>query len=304
MISDIPFFISDNLKFYEKNNKYYLIIDTDYFGSTVRFGDFVMISNLLFIVKINLVKYFNYLTHDNFFYKFNNKGNIKLNNFNRLLGLFKNLYDNDVNINKQKYSIYNFNQVLPKGNLWFYKCYFDNSDYRLSNEYKMIEPNINVNNIKKNVVYILPVLNKTYNVERNWNIEMLKGIINNISKDIKIKIISIDNYKLSNTNENILKQLRSDIIFLKTVNWYDIINGISLTCKEFIGGDCGMMHFVSALSKPYSPDKITCYYNTRNCNEGVKGFYKYLKNHNSISGTVNFKPYALYETTNITINDF
>jgi len=300
----IPFIIPKDINFYLNKNKYYLIIDSDYFGKVIRFGDFVMLSNLLFIIKINLIEQYENLNIDNFYFYLNNKNNITLNNLNRLFKLFKNLYDHKVNINKTQYHIYNFNQILPKGNLWFYKCYLDNCNYKLSNKYKMILLDIIPEDINKNTVYILPVINKTYNIERNWNMPMLKNIIKIIDKRDNIKIISVDNYQLSETNERLLKQVRSDIIFLKNVNWYDIINGISLTCKEFIGGDCGMMHFVSALSEPYSPNKITCYYNTRNCKEGIKVFYKYLTNHDNISSAVDFKPLALYKTTNIIIKKF
>jgi hypothetical protein len=300
----MPFIIPTNIKFYVNDNKYYIIIDSDYFGEVVRFGDFVMMSSLLFIIKLNLIASYEKLTADNFYFYLNNKNNIKLNNVNRLFKLFKNLYDYKVRINKSQYKNYNFDQILPRGNLWFYKCYLNNCNYRLLNNYKMIVPEVSADDVDKNTVYILPVINKTYNIERNWNIDMISNIIKGVDNTYNIKIISLDNYRLNKTNERLLKKVRSDIIFLKKVNWYDIINGISLTCKEFIGGDCGMMHFVCALSKPYSPDKITCYYNTKDCKEGTKVFFKYLTHSDKISNEVNFKPLPLYENTKIGVKTF
>ena len=297
----MPFIIPENLKFYKYNNINYISIDSDYFGRVVRFGDFVMMSSSLFIIKLNIMKKYDYLNKDNFFFYIKNKRNIKLNNFNNLQKLFKNLYKNDVII---KSNDYDFKQILPKGNLWLYKCYLDNCNYRIDNDYKMIVPNISLEDINKNTVYILPVFKKAYNKERNWTIKMLIDIIKNISLEDNIKIISIDNYKLSNKDKLQLKEIREDIIFLTKVSWQDIINGISLTCKEFISGDCGMMHFVSALSEPYSPSKIKCFYNTRGLVEDIKTFYKYFTNHDSLKPNVNFKPYALYKNTNIEIIKF
>lgn len=297
----MPFIIPDNLKFYNYNNINYISIDSDYFGKVVRFGDFVMMSSLLFIIKLNIIKKYDDINKDNLFFYIRNKGNIKLNNFNNLQKLFNNLYKNNISI---KSNDYDFKQILPKGNLWLYKCYLDNCNYRIDDNYKMIVPDISLNDINKNTIYILPVFKKMYNRERNWSIEMLINIIKSVSLLDNIKIISIDNYKLSNKDKEKLKEIREDIIFLTKVSWQDIINGISLTCKEFISGDCGMTHFVSALSKPYSPNKVICYYNTKGIVEGIKTFYKYFTNHDSLKQNVNFKPYSLYKCSNVIIKEF
>lgn len=290
------FNINKEIKFYISKYKYYIIIDSNYFGTQLRFGDFIMLTNLLLTVKLHLIEEYDFIEFDNFFFYFNNKRNVLLQNFNKLLKLYKNIYDQSIVIDSNIVKNNNFSQILPKTNIWFYKCYIDNSNYKIDDDNKLL--NFNDNEIDKDTVYILPVLNKSYNKERNWSFEKIFTIIDSIDKSDNIKIISLDNYKLNKNEELKLKERRKDIVFLKNIEWINIIKGVALTCKRFISGDCGFSHYVASLHNPYKPNAIEIFYNTKGLKEQVKVTEDYLLNKDIIklSSQVNFKPISLYNS--------
>lgn len=290
------FNINKEINFYRSKYKYYIVIDSTYFGEQIRFGDFIILTNLLLIVKLHLIEEYDFITFDNFFFYFNNKRNVLLQNFNKLLKLYSNIYDQSIAIDSNIVKNNNFSQILPKANIWFYKCYIDNCNYKIDDDNRLL--NFNDTEITKNTVYILPVLNKSYNRERNWSFEKLSTIIDSIDKSDNIKIISLDNYKLNKNNEAKLKEKRGDIIFLKNVEWLNIIQGVALTCNRFISGDCGFSHYVASLHNPYKPKSIEIFYNTKGLKEQVKFTENFLINKDvmKLSSQVNFKPISLYNS--------
>jgi hypothetical protein len=274
-----------------RNNIHYLFADSDMFGDC-KFGDLAMYSTYLHYLKRFIIFYWPKYNQDNLFFIFNKRSEMKIDNLHGILSLFSNVWKGIDSIEGGKFNI---RQLVKAGNLWAFKTYLDNNDiYLTDNDRPIIDPfGMCISHNKRNAVYVLPVMNKRYNVERNMSIETVVNIIRHAPTMSKVFLITKDSgadYKeiRSRSNRN-LTELGDDM------SWTDILIQIMSNCKLFISGDCGLSHFVSVIDKKYKPEMII-YYNTLPLKMD-KRFNEFDREVNE----VNFTPLRTYKDSKLTI---
>lgn len=288
---------TDNIAHYYKD-KYYIYINEDSFGQVVRLGDLTMLAVLLYTIKKQLINMFDIYTWNNLFFMFRGYSKFRLTNIKQTLGYFKYIFaynnDNTDNANFEKFKL---NNIINCTNLWIYKEYLNIKNFKKDEDDPdlIILPNNN-SSTKKDEIFILPILGKMYNVERNWSIDNINNVIRKFY-DRKINIIHIDNYKF---DSNKIKTFNNTVFLLTNVTWDDIIRQISQKCSTFITGDCGLGHFVSNMSDQDRPETIYHHYVTKDCKDENS-----VQNVNQICSdkfkldSINFRPYSIYDKSNI-----
>jgi len=144
-------------------------------------------------------------------------------------------------------------------------------------------------------VYIYPVRNKTYNIERIFSYNNILNIIKGIRSHNNIVIITKDtDIKI----DQLRKGCNRNLTNLTSIPWHEIINTIITDGERLITGDCGLTHFFSLLRPDYQP-RLIIYYKTKSFinNNPMNEFDKKIK-------VVNFKPYSPYSLDKISIRTF
>ncbi len=280
--------------------KYYLYVDSNWFGDHLRLGDFTMVSCILLLIKQQIInsmpsKY----TNNNVYFILNNVGGVHITRINELMQLFPNIWST-ITLNKS--NRYNIRQILSGGNIWAFKMYMESNNIRQDkdiaehfNGQHVIDPRVNYLNSltgnKKNDVFILPIRGKDYNTERNLTDTLLTRIINNV-------IIPHDNvYVITKDNEYRIGKYNKNVVELgDNMQWIDIIFMIMNRAKLYISGDCGMSHFISMCMPIYKPREIRLYYRTKPCN-----IHKPLNQFDNVHRECTFTPYMPYTTDILTI---
>jgi hypothetical protein len=112
----MPFIIKDNIDFLKKGNKYCLIYNSGFFGGQIRLGDFVMATNILYIIKQLLINKFSYLNQNNMFFIFNKKNKLHIKEFDKFIKHYPHLFLPDM-MNNSSFMGNNVNQILKNGNI-------------------------------------------------------------------------------------------------------------------------------------------------------------------------------------------
>jgi hypothetical protein len=283
---------SDRFDTIIRNNIHYLYADSNMFGDC-KFGDLMMYSTYLYYLKKYILFYWpNKFNRDNIFFIFNIRDQIKIDDLQIILSLFNSVWKGYDIIEGGKYNI---NQLVTRGNIWSFKTYLENNNIHLTDDdVPIINPfNVGVSYNKRNSVFIYPVRDKDYNVERNMSLTDIISVIDNVSIRDRIYLITKGNGLdfsdiRAHTNRN-LTEINDDI------NWTEILFMIMSMCKLYVGGDCGLSHFVGLIDKLYQPE-MKIYYNTTplimkdKINEFDKGVDE-----------VTFTPYNAYKESSLTI---
>ncbi len=280
------------------DEKHYLAVDTTMMGSPMRLGDLSMLSCMLFCLKYQLIneqpERFN---NDNLFFILNRVGGLLVNDIMLTLSLFPNVWG-DIEINAPDW--YNVRQLISGGNVWSFKQYLDTHGIKLNDVVKgkhVVDPShfcISPTNANKQNVFLFPVRNKKYNIERNMSDELLIKIINKFNRPVKLIIKDIpDNF------EHVIRSCNNVSVIRNNVSWMNIMLDIMKTGIHYISGDCGLTHLISLVHEGYKPS-MEIYYNTKpyHMKKPLNQFDR------AATLPIDFKPYSPYLTDITIINQF
>lgn len=271
----------------QHNDIHYLYADSDMFGDC-RFGDLMMYGTLLFFLKKYLIKEFPLFNENNLYFIFNRRKSLYMLNgsLRFTLNLFNNVW---AGIDTNESNKFNIRQIIDPGNLWAFKTFLDQNKITIDASDKIIDPKRTLVPFnKRDKIYINPIRQKKYNIERNLTDQEIISIINKISLNETVYIITEDNNldirKINQYIDHRIKEVSLDDDY----EWSDILINMMSSCKRYIGGDCGLTHFVSLLDITYKPD-IDIYYRTKSFTPK-----KIFNQFDESVKEVDFKPYCPY----------
>lgn len=125
--------------------------------------------------------------------------------------------------------------------------------------------------VKEDKICIFPLFDATYNFYRNWDIVLLKGLIDYYSTNFpKYNLILCASSNIKNIIDSVdLKKFKVSYDYEENLNHV-------MDCKYYIGGDTGITHLAGTLT---NPSKNIYYYS---CKELLQVFPLHWKTHGEI----------------------